>query len=224
MKRVLLCTMLFSATIISAQEQGDDKLTIEKGTWVAAGSLSLRNEAGESSFSDENFTQNSDRDVFSIAFFPRVGYAFGENWIVGALVSYSLTRSDNESVNNTQGVINNESKFERVSLSPYVRRYFGITKNLALYAQGEAGVSRGWTEDTRDNEDRRTSTQNGFFVNLRPGISFFASKNLAFESSIGVLGYSFEDSENSFGNEAESGVFNLNVNSTNLLFGLSYFF
>ena len=98
-----------------------------------------------------------------------------------------------------------------------------MSKNLALYLEGQLGYERFWSENRFSDLDRDTSNGDGFFVNARPGISFFASKNLAFETSIGVLGYSYSSSEGEdFDNEQQN--FSFSLNPSDLFFGLSYFF
>lgn len=221
MKRILLFAALLSVSLISAQEQ--DKLTIQKGTWTLGGSLSFNNNNSDANFNGLGITRNSQNDVSTLALFPRVGYTFNDNWIVGLTPGYITSKSENENSDDGGEVLTSEFKSETISISSLVRRYFGVGKNLALYLEGQLGYERFWSENVFDDLDRETSNGDGFSVNIRPGISFFASKNLAFETSIGVLGYSYSSSEGEdFDNERQN--FGFSLNPSDLFFGLSYFF
>ncbi len=233
MKRILLFAVLLSTSLIYAQEQKKDKLIIEKGTWTLGGNVSFNTDNFESRSDlitrdvDGNIiatrSNELDRDFTSLSLFPRIGFVFSDNWVIGILAEYSVANSESERMTEGEDTSNSEFKRENISLAPYVRKYFGITRNLALYAQGEIGYGRFWVENIFDDQERSTDSGDNFFVNVRPGISFFATKNLALESSIGVLGYSVNTSEGeNFESENQSFVFS--INSSNLLFGLSYFF
>ncbi|MEM7483687.1 MAG: outer membrane beta-barrel protein [Bacteroidota bacterium] len=224
MKRVLLVAVFFGAMTLQAQEQINDKLTINKGTWTIGGNVSIGTNNSESTFESNDDVFQRESDQFSFSVFPRFGYAFSDNWMVGLVTEYSLSKTENENENPNSTLSTSEFKNESLALAPYVRRYFGVTKNLAFYAQGELGYGKSWSEDIGSDQERRTSESYRFFVGLRPGISFFASKNLAFESSVGLLQYTSVTGENSSGTENENRGFNLNLNTSNLLFGLSYFF
>lgn len=93
-----------------------------------------------------------------------------------------------------------------------------------LFVQGELGYSRSWSEDFGDNSERQTSNGRQYFVAFRPGLSFFVSRKLALESSIGVLRYSSTKGESSTGSENTNQGFELSLDSSNLFFGLSYYF
>ncbi|MBS9464003.1 outer membrane beta-barrel protein [Flagellimonas sp. 389] len=222
MKRVVLVAALFGVISIQAQEEINDKLTIEKGTWILGGNVSIGTNNFESTSEFNNEILQNESDRFSVSVFPRFGYAFNDNWIVGLVTEYSFNKTENENFNSELST--SEFKSESLALAPYVRRYFGVTKNLAFYAQGELGYGKSWSEDIGSDQERRTSEADRFFVGLRPGISFFASKNLAFESSVGLLQYTSVTGEDSSGAENENQGFNFNLNASNLLFGLSYFF
>ncbi|MEO0505687.1 MAG: outer membrane beta-barrel protein [Bacteroidota bacterium] len=221
MRKFLLATLMLTMVMTLAQAQDDDRLTIPKGTWILGGNVSFFNNTSDTNFSDD-FNSNLDRRNFT--FSPRIGYAFSDNWTVGLVSEYFLQKGENESVTSNGVVSNGEVKSESLSLAPYVRRYFAINKNLTFFAQGEVGILKSWSENIDFESDRFTSEQDGVFVNLRPGVLFFPAKNLAFETSIGLLGYRALDREDSNGTTAENRDFSFDFNSANLLFGLSYFF
>ena len=221
MREFLLATLMLTIVVAMAQAQDDDRLTIPKGTWVLGGNVGFFSNTSDNNFSDD-IVRNMERSSFT--FSPRIGYAFADNWTVGLVSEYFVQNGDNETITADGAVSNGETKSESLSLAPYVRRYFGINKNLGFFAQGEVGISKAWSESINSGLDRSTSEQDVFFMNLRPGRIFFPTKNLAFETSIAVLGYRAFDREDSSGAVSEDRSFNFNLNTTNLFFGVSYFF
>nr|WP_299341400.1 autotransporter domain-containing protein [Allomuricauda sp.] len=224
MKKVLLFTAILFMANLYSQETANDRLTIKKGTLNLAGDFSLGINNSETRFEsfDQEFQRDSDRT--SVSIFPRFGYAFADNWLVGLIAGYGVSKIENNDIE--LGAESNffEAKTETVTIAPYARRYFGLNKNLAIYLQGELGLNWSWNENTGDTIERTTSNVDEYFVAFRPGISFFVSKGLAFESSIGALRYSSFDSENGQGNQTESTNLDFSLNASDLLFGLSYYF
>ncbi|MEO0901297.1 MAG: outer membrane beta-barrel protein, partial [Bacteroidota bacterium] len=205
-----------------SQVQQEDKFIIPKGTWTLAGSVSFNSNNGDSTFDNGDLTREDENNSFTIA--PIVGYTFSDNWIVGIIPSYTTFKREFNSFNSDFGSSTSEDNSESITLSSFVRRYFGINKSLALYLQGEVGYTRVWTEGIRGDEERFTSSQEGVSANIRPGISFFVSEHLAFESSVGSLSYSSFTQESGDGAETRRNNFNTNFNFSNILVGVSYFF
>ncbi|MEM9075852.1 MAG: autotransporter outer membrane beta-barrel domain-containing protein [Bacteroidota bacterium] len=222
MKKFLFFGILLTATIGTSQVQQEDKFIIPKGTWTLAGSVSFNNNNADFTSNNGDFTQDNENNSFTIA--PIVGYTFRDNWIVGIIPSYTTFRTEFNSFNSDFGISTSEDKSESVTLSSFVRRYFGLNKSLALYLQGEAGYTRTWTEGIRGDGERFTSSQEGVLASIRPGISFFVSKHLAFESSVGAISFSSFTQEPGDGGETRRNNFNTNFNFSNILVGLSYFF
>gem|GEM_PF-1809387 len=218
MKQVLFFALLFGFATLQAQNSDDDRRTISKGTW------NLGLEANFNVSNSESQTQASsvDTDRFSLGLFPRAGYAFSENWMVGLRTGYSRTKVDND-LNQQPNFNQSESKTEAILFAPYVRKYFNLGKSLLFYTQGEAGYVGAWSETISDVTSRMSMESDQFYVAFRPGISFFVSQKLALESSFGILRYSSIKSENS-GSETTSNGFDLNLDSSNILIGLSYYF
>ncbi|MDC6365494.1 MULTISPECIES: outer membrane beta-barrel protein [Flavobacteriaceae] len=209
MKKVLLVTLFVGAISLNAQNSENDKRIIPKGTWNIGGDFSFGLSNLESSSGD--VTVESDRTTISL--FPRVGYAFDDNWMVGLKTGYGYSRFENENNGNFEG------KGESITVAPYARRYFGVGNKLLFYLQGELGYTGSWSESFGDMTPRSTSSADEFYVAFRPGVTFFVSNRLAFESSIGALRYSTIKRD-----RFRSKTFELNLDSSNLLFGLSYYF
>ncbi|CAM1335111.1 hypothetical protein [Tenacibaculum aestuariivivum] len=65
--------------------------------------------------------------------------------------------------------------------------------------------------------------QNAYSIGVHPSLTYFLNKKLALQASLGFLGYTKTDYDNSDGSKANNDNFNFSLNSSNLLFGLSYF-
>lgn len=218
MKRLLLLVLLMGFTALYSQNSDDAKRIISKGTW----NLGLQANLSLYNIDSHNSGSSVETDRLAIGLFPRIGYSFSDNWMVGVRTGYSRSKEDNDL---SLGPILNESesKTETLTFAPYVRRYGSLTKNLLFYVQGEAGYAGSWSENIADQTNRSTSESDRFYVAFRPGITFFVSQKLALESSFGILQYSSNKLETS-GAETTTNGFDFGLDSSNVLLGLSYYF
>ncbi|CAM1339645.1 outer membrane beta-barrel protein [Tenacibaculum aestuarii] len=208
MKKLLLCTMLFAFSLANAQEKKDnEKLTIEKGTWYTAGNFSI----GKSSNEFEGSPETS--KYFSFNFSPKVGYTINDNLIIGLGVGYGYSKSESG---------NGIGKGNSYQIFPYIKKHFPLGKKLTISLQGEFSYNYSeFSDNSLPNPNERNSNQ--YFIGIRPGMTYFLNKNIALEANIGSLGYSKTDlNENNFP-DRESDTFQFNINSTDLMFGLSYY-
>ena len=203
------------AMFMNAQDDTatSDKLTFEKGSHFVNANVALRHT--NSDFEIPTQTQESKNFGFSIN--SSYAYAISDNLFLGIGLGYSSNSSESGFNDTTDSELSNNA-FE---VFPYVRYYKGIGKKLALFIQGETRYTNSNSEV--DNEDTRGV--NSFFFGVRPGLTFMLNKNLALETSIGALGYTTgsvdykrNDSESNFNR------FDISLNSSNLFFGLSYYF
>lgn len=120
MKHVLLFTILLGAAALQAQDSENDKRTIPKGTWNVGGdfSLGIYDLTSDFEFADDEFERESDR--FTISIYPRIGYAFAEDWMVGVRAGYNLSKVKNENSSLNEGIVNSEAKGEGLEVAPYV--------------------------------------------------------------------------------------------------------
>lgn len=220
MKAFLFFTSIFVYTLGFAQES-EEKQIIEKATWTISGSTSLSFQNNENTSNQLEITSESDSDAFLIA--PSFGYALSDNLVVGSRLQYQNVKSDGTSIlpsTTSSSVATNES----IGLIPYIRGYKGIGKELSLYLQGEVGYNRFWGMDQQDNQPVRKSDGNTLLIGIRPGITYFLGKKLAFEASYGFLGYSFTERKIDGERYSKTNNFSLNLNTSDLLFGLAYYF
>ncbi|WP_046745667.1 outer membrane beta-barrel protein [Kordia zhangzhouensis] len=215
MKKITLFALLFTFAYVNAQEKkegSNDKLTFEKGSCLLSGGFFLDTTKIENSGA---VTQENDQ--FGIGFNTLYGYAVKDNLFIGLGVGYSHNKNESSSPGtNTQELTANTFR-----IFPYVRYYRGIGERLSFFVQGETQFSKGKSE-FNTNDDIKTK---GWFIGVRPGLTYMFSDKLAIETTIGSLGYTTSNAKNSQnGAESDRDSFGLSLNSSNLVFGLTYYF
>ncbi len=219
MKKLFFITALIIYGTTFGQEL-NEKFIIKKGTFNIGGKafVNLENHENEENLPEDRYKQ------FGIT--PNFGYAIKNNLMIGLGVGYSYSENKNHRINNSIAQryknINN-----RYSMFSYIKKYIPLGNKLAIYLQGEINYSENKNKNSSNsaaslNFDRRFWSQ--FFVGVRPGISYFLNKNVAFEANLGALGYSRLKSKYQDQRYYKSDAFNFNLDSSNLQFGVSYFF
>lgn len=214
--------LFFIAAIIvygvSFGQELNEKLIIEKGTFNIGGKASLNFNNSE----NINVSSKSDHNSFEIS--PNFGYTIKNNLMIGLGLGYLYSKSKNYNVDNS---IEERSRsiIEGVSVFPYVKKYISLGAKLLMHVQGEFKYSEykakgGSSNMLNDSNDIR----NTIFVGFRPGISYFFSKKLALETNFGAMGYTKFKNNYPNGGGYKSSSFSFNLDSSDLQFGLSYFF
>lgn len=220
MKKITFVVCLLLIAFVNAQDDlvgSSDKLTFKKGTQFVNVNFSLNN--SESDFQRQIQNQIGDGETKSFGFRINTSYAYAisNNLFLGLGLGYSKNDFETEFNNVTE----NEAESTSYQIFPFVRYYKGIGKKLAFFVQGEARYS--YIEN--DINSLRNGEFNDFFFGVRPGITFMLSKNIALETSIGALGYTHSKGENVRSNtESTRNTFAMSLNSSELLFGLNYYF
>ncbi|PIB37978.1 outer membrane beta-barrel protein [Maribacter sp. 4G9] len=221
MKKISLFAILLACLTASAQES-EENLVIEKGTWNIRGNASIRFSNNDNRLNLQDFVAENSLNSFTIA--PSFGYTLKNNLVVGVGLQYlnQKTEGSTTSLNNTD---NFKSTNNSIGLVPYIRGYKALGKQLALYLQGEAGYNRNWGKSEQNGQSENNDfTGNNLFIGIRPGITYFLDKKLAMEANYGALGYSFNETKYEDGRSTKSDSFNLNLDASNIFFGLAYYF
>ncbi len=206
MKKLLLSTMLLALSFAHGQEK-KEKLTIEKGTWYTSANFSL----GHNSFELEGSPETSKYFNFNLS--PKIGYTINDNLIIGLGVGYGYSKSESGS---------EIGKGNSYQIFPYVKKHFPLGKKLTISLQGEFNYSYSdYSSNINSIPYERSSNQ--YFIGIKPGITYFLNKNIALEANIGSLGYSKTNQDENNLPDRESDSFQFNINSTDLMFGLSYY-
>lgn len=213
----IVAFLIFSFTC--AQEDSE-VLVIEKGTWNLTGNASLSFQNSENSFNQQESSSENSSNSLTLA--PSFGYALKNDIVIGAALQYTHQKGKSTTTGfNPNSSSTSTTQF--VGITPYIRGYKGIGKQLSLYLQGEASYNRFWIN--QQNNETETNDQNGnnLFIGIRPGITYFLNKKLAIESTFGSLGYRYGEgkSDQSY---SKSNSFSLDLNPSNLFFGIAYYF
>jgi hypothetical protein len=216
MKKFTCFVLLLAAAFVNAQNDDtttSDKLSFTKGSQFVNLNLSLISSTVDSKGS----TQTQETTSLGFTINPSYSYAVGDNLFLGLGVGY--TYNDREGKIN--GVVENEANTNSYSIFPFVRYYKGIGKKLALFVQGETRYSYSKTEVN----EARPRTTDSFFIGVRPGLVFMLNKNFGLETSIGALGYTTSSiDDEAVGTESDFNRFDFSLSSSNLFFGLNYYF
>jgi hypothetical protein len=193
------------------QHPNADKLTFEKGTQFVNANFFVSTSKDDVSFPNEQFTETTQNQFNTRASYA---YAIGKNLFLGLSLRYThqtVEQESNNAVTNGAGFSSNT-----YGIFPYVRYFKGLGKKLAAFFQGSAGYRHTNFGPNKTNE---------VVFGLRPGITFMMNKNLALETSLGFLEYSFSNSENEDTNTEQdfNGLF-VSLSTSNLLLGVTYYF
>lgn len=222
MKTFLPIVAFLIFSFVCAQDDSE-VLVIEKGTWNLRGNASLSFQENKSNYNQlQNVSENSSH---YLVLAPSFGYALKNDIVIGVGLQYGNQKGENS---NTGLDIDNRytNKIQSIGLTPYIRGYKGIGKQLSLYLQAEAGYNRFWNTSDQNGVDSNNDIRgNNVFIGISPGITYFLNKKLAIESTIGSLSYSFGDrkSEEETDSYLKSTNFRVAL-ASDLFFGIAYYF
>ncbi|WGH75570.1 hypothetical protein P8625_16155 [Tenacibaculum tangerinum] len=216
MKKLVLCAMLCVLSVAYGQEKvQNEKLTIEKGTYFLNGDFSVNH--SNNIIKDFYYGSSYESNIFNFSIAPKIGYAIKDNLLIGLGVGYGY--SEVEAIN-PFNESNATTSFNNFSILPFIKKLFPVGEKLTLSIRGEFNYT--YTEQNQiyyiDSFDHAES----YFVGIRPGISYFLTKAIALEATMGVLGYTYQSYKDTDG-DRNSNNFGVNLNSNNLFFGLSYY-
>lgn len=220
MKKVVLLLALISGVISYAQEDNLEKLTVNKSTWMLGGTLGFKNRVYKNNVDAYNEKTHFQQYVIT----PTIGYAINNNLITGVKLGYSKVSNEREEY----GDITSKSKDDTYEIAPFVRKFFPLGKKLALFGDAQVGYSLTKTKYPYLGAEDIVSEIKNWSFGLNPGLTYFVSKQLAFETSIGLISYTVSKNdrsdENTSTTEIERQNFDFNLNPNNLVFGLFYYF
>lgn len=220
MKKITLLVCLLITAFVNAQDDDkttSNKLTFEKGTQFVNMSFSVNSSETDFERQIQDQLEIGETQVFGFRVNASYAYAINNNLFLGLGVGYGSNKSET----NVNNINVNENDSKSYQVFPYVRYYKGIGKKLALFLQGEARYSH----FENDFNALNSGESDNFFIGIRPGITFMLNKNFALETSFGALGYRHSKIDNErFNTESTSNSFDLSLNSSDLFFGVNYYF
>jgi hypothetical protein len=163
-----------------------------KGSFLLGGNFNIHVE--NSHYEQNNATPYIDEDITSFEVNPYVGYFLFNNLAIGFTPGYSYQKTITISQGNTTNF-----QIKRFQITPYVRYYGKISKQLSFFAQGtvfnlEHRTAKTTLENanvpTTESIDKNETLSPRIVV--QPGLVFFATKRIGIEATLGFIGYSFE--------------------------------
>ena len=207
---------------------------VPKGQWVFGGSVSY------STHSNDNYNflivEDIDSKGYQVKVSPLIGFAYSRNSLVGVRFGYSrgFAELDNASLSITS--LDNSffySLKHSYNVEALWRKYIPLGRNnkrFALFA--EVGLAMGGSQSKLASGP--TSSMSGSYatsfdvaLGVNPGISAFLTNNMAIEVNIGVLGFSYSNTQQKMnqvvtGNITSSQM-NFKVNILSIGLGASFY-
>jgi len=220
MKKLLLITILV-ITQLNAQKK-EKTFGFEKEDVYLSGTLGFNSSTSKSSFSWTEEEEKYSSETLTVI--PSVGYFVDEN----LALELSVILSNNKTIepvyyddfgNYYPGY--QEVKFNSAGFGLGLTYYF-TPKNRFSFATGVgfSYVNSKYVVDSVENDPTKT-----FIIALSPGLNYFISEHFALRASIATLSYSSSNYENEdYEYSTTSNDFSVNLNFSDILFGLAYKF
>lgn len=228
MKAILLIpSFLFSSLCPLAQDplkEEPNNGVIKKGTLYAGAYFS---------FSTTNSTTTRVKAIDTETSFIRLGGNFtvgkmlSDHWGIHLNVGFSDTRTKIPQVVNTV-LYNLEEKQSSFFISPALRHYRLVTEGIYVFFQAYGYLSSGTIVtnefDKNDNLVTYSYRTNGYGAGISPGFTYFTSKHLSTEISIGVVGFTVLNGKDDLGNTTKTTTIQSLFYQNSVSLGFVYYF
>jgi len=207
MKKIIFAAAaLFAFGFANAQDSTEST----GGKGYANGDVFISGSVGFTSQSMGDFKSNS----FNIT--PMVGFMVSDNIAVGGMLGYSSSTADVS--DEDFGTV--ELKTNAFSVGAFGRYYATPASDFSFFGQASLAYTSMSTEfDVEGSEEVKV---NGFGIAVSPGLSYFIGSNWAIEATIGALSYSSMKPD--YDGAESTDTFGLNLDLTNVTFGVVYKF
>ena len=149
-------------------------------------------------WSSQKLAGDKSETVFKLM--PEIGYTLNDEWAIGTVIGYQ-----SDKFNGVNGM--SESAF---SIAPYARYTFANMGRVNLFVDGGLSFTSASKADWSE-----------LAVGFMPGFSVKATDHLSFVTHLGFIGW---DQFNPDGDDNNISKFGLNLDATNITFGLYYNF
>lgn len=168
-----------------------------KGHWMSGGTMSLQSK--NSSDKNQLVKYVEEDQVYDFAVKIDGAYAFADHNFAGMGLLYGQSKRDGL-YQNSDGISYTENYFaNRLSFTPFVKNLTPLDKigrfNIITQIEFSNQIDQAITEtDLNEELTRKYANRYTGFLGIRPGISVFVIKNVAFETTLNVAGvkYSYE--------------------------------
>lgn len=233
---VLLMIFVLSGALASvAQEKFSRNLEtvdfVPKGQWITGVSM--------------NYTQSNqdnyqflvievlDGDVYSFKISPTLMYAFKENMAAGVKLGYSRSRSN---LDNSKLVIDSETNFSVTDLYSISQDYsvmgayryylsLGHSRRFGMFAEAQLDFGFGQSKLVSGSGDNITGSfqdKFSFNVGVAPGMMMFLNNYSAIEVNVGVLGFSYTNTDQTTDQIYKSNYYTKSANFKINIFSISF--
>jgi opacity protein-like surface antigen len=198
MKKIILTVAaVFAFGFANAQDKKESSEGFSKGDVFVSGGFGFGSES------------TGDDKVSAFAFRPAVGFFLTENFALGARLEVSNTKEE--------APLTADIKTSRFGAEVFGRYYFTPATKFSVF--GELAVGFGSNKFEQGPIDADSSD---FGVNAGVGVNYFLNSNWSIEAGWAGLGYNSNDNG---GNGADkTDTFGLNLDLSNITFGLNYKF
>jgi hypothetical protein len=226
---------MFNSSLVFSQEVknvSEDDFRISKGRFYTSLTFSLDSRVAENE--DQLIRQVVDQNKYDYRIIGNGGYAIKDNMTLGLLAGYGRAREEITYIDENGENVTSKRLQQGLSLAPNMRNYIPIGKGqLQILIQTELNVTFGESlQRTFRTED--IDKVEGEFVDIElgvsPGLLLFFDRHWAFETTIGIAGFStrIEEEVKNYDQDnrkriVETGV-DLKINLLQLNLGVAYYF
>lgn len=216
----------------SASGTKENDFMISKGRAYSSLTFSLNQRRAENE--DQLLRQVIDQDRFNYRVVSNGGYAVQDNLTLGLLAGYGRSREEITYLDENGEEITSNRLQQGLSLSPNMRNYVPIGNGqLQILVQTALGVTIGESLQRVFLTDEIDKIEGDFVeieLGVSPGMILFFDRHWAFETTVGVAGFSTrieEEITNDNGDNRQRVVesaIDLRINLLQLNLGVAYYF
>jgi len=220
MKKIFLAFIVFHLVTFAASAQ------IQKGSVLFGGYANFSNDNTEQAV--QGISQNIKTNGFS--FDPRIGFAVGNNWVIGSTLSIGTSKTIivDETVTSTNfNSGTRTTKANAFGVALFARKYLPFGDKFSAFAELSSGAT--WNNSTSTYVTSSItfdsdSKYNSYQTSLSTGLAYFPKNWMAIELSTNLVSFtnSTQDSDNDSSNR-RSNSFDLGFNTAAINLGLSFF-
>lgn len=226
-KHLVIVSLIFSGFLCQGQDNELEKDTdhlIKKGTTFLGSYFNFSNTTTSVNRVKGVDTQSS---TIKLGGNATAGRMLSDHWGLLLNIGYVSSQTTTPAVVNATLYSLKETKSD-FTIAPSVRYYQFVSEGIYFFLQGTVFISAG-TQDTNefdknDNLVTYSFKTNGFGMGISPGVSYFLSKKLSTEISIGVLGFGTLSGKDVLGNTTQTNTFQSLFYQNSVSLGFVFYF
>ena len=170
-------------------------------------------------YSNQNIDHeaNASYKSSSFTFSPQAGFFLHDNLALGLNLSYN-----NHSTTNESGSSTTEFSSSQFGLGPFLRKYFPMGEQFALFGQVDLGYQFGKQENSTGGQNIKRDI-NALRLGTGLGFSFFPKDWISVDLTINPLSYTHLKVKDDESTVSKTNNFDFSLNTTSLSLG-AYFF